>query len=111
MSVDRASGEPKKRRSSHAGRVSVQAAVDRTEAGGRAVKHAAAGGRMTARWSGAGPRTEGWQHLSPRGRSAWKRWAVVAARCPRLCVTDAAGLSAAPFGSLQRWCRYRVLVT
>jgi hypothetical protein len=64
MSVDRASGEPKKRRSSPAGRESVRAAVDRAEAGGRAVKHAAAGGRMTARWSGVDPWTARWQHLS-----------------------------------------------
>jgi hypothetical protein len=37
---------------------SAASGVDRTEAGGRAVKHAAAGGRMTARWSGVEARTE-----------------------------------------------------
>jgi hypothetical protein len=59
MSVDRASGEPKKRRSSPAGRESVHAAVDRAEAGEHTVKHAAAGGRMTARWSGVDPGRRG----------------------------------------------------
>jgi hypothetical protein len=64
MSVDRASGEPKKRRSSPAGARKRPGGVDRAEAGGRAVKRAAAGGRMTARWSGVDPRLARWQHLS-----------------------------------------------
>jgi len=64
------SGEPKKRRSPTAPRESAGAAVDRTEAGARAVKHAAVGGRMTARWSGVEPRTARWQHLAPQARSA-----------------------------------------
>jgi len=76
------SGEPKKRRSSRprdakASRCSSRRAsasgVDRTEAGGRAVKHAAAGGRMTARWSGVEARTE--TAATPprsRARSAWR---------------------------------------
>jgi hypothetical protein len=103
MSVDRASGEPKKRRSSPAGRESVHAAVDRAEAGGRAVKHAAAGGRMTARWSGVDLRVGRWgfgsrkRALRPKPRTA--RWQHLSFPEIDLLV------------SLQRWCRYRVLVT
>jgi hypothetical protein len=78
MSVDRASGEPKKRRSSPAWAQNVRAAVDRAEAGRRAVKHAAAGGRMTARWSGVDLRSGRWgfgsrtRALRPKPRTA--RW-------------------------------------
>jgi hypothetical protein len=90
------SGEPKKRRSPTAKRASAAAAVDRTEAGARAVKHAAVGGRMTARWSGV---ELGWTRGNtdpprdrPRSRTPWV-------------------YSQRPAGSLRRWCRQRVLVT
>jgi hypothetical protein len=116
MSVDRASGEPKKRRSSPAGTRKRSRGVDRAEAGGRAVKHAAAGGRMTARWSGVDlrvgrvatsllPRGSAclvnvWGYGSPHGVLRPKpRRKALWVRSRRLA------------GSLQRWCRYRVLVT
>jgi hypothetical protein len=95
----RSTGRPVSRKSAGAlpQGAKASATVDRAEAGGRAVKHAAAGGRMTARWSGVEPRMERWQHLSsPEDRPGSQRqWAC----SPRLA------------GSLQRWCRYRVLVT
>jgi hypothetical protein len=90
------SGEPKKRRSPTAKRASAAAAVDRTEAGARAVKHAAVGGRMTARWSGV---ELGWTRGNtdpPRDRPRSKTPWVYSQR---------------PAGSLRRWCRQRVLVT
>jgi hypothetical protein len=84
MSVDRASGEPKKRRCSPAGTRKRPGGVDRAEAGGRAVKRAAAGGRMTARWSGVEPRTARWPHLSsPRlGLSSQRLGLRIASRRP-----------------------------
>jgi len=70
----RSTGRPVGRKSPGAlpvRRASALRRVDRTEAGGRAVKHAAAGGRMTARWSGA-PWKGRWQHLSSRdGPRSW----------------------------------------
>jgi hypothetical protein len=111
------SGEPKKRRSSRprdakASRSSsltrAQSGVDRTEAGGRAVKRAAAGGRMTARWSGVEPRTE-WAATPPRfrARSAWRTFGR---RSPKgAFYPDPSwtlrGDPRRPGGSLQRWSR------
>lgn len=95
--IDRASGEPKKRRSPF--REDARAPnseVERTEAGGRAVKRAAAGGWMTARWSGAGTWKDGGNTLLAGAGLEVERWRVYPRR---------------PAGSLQRWCQYRVLVT
>lgn len=67
VSVDRALGEPKRRRSSRHAGVSTPACVDRTEAGERAVKRAATGARS---WTSAGFPTAlgGW---SPEVESTW----------------------------------------
>jgi hypothetical protein len=114
MSIDRASGEPKKRRSSPAGARKRPGGVDRAEAGGRAVKRAAAGGRMTARWSGVDLRVGRWG-FGPRKRALRPkpRWRGGHTSPPEDRSRSQAqwACSRRLAGSLQRWCRYRVLVT
>lgn len=108
MSIDRASGEPKKRRSSPARARKRPGDVDRAEAGGRAVKRAAAGGRMTARWSGVEPRLARWPHLSsPRIDLLGQRLGLrIASRrpSPQAPTPDEWACSRRMAGSLQRWC-------